>query len=37
MPEMMFLDEETMQKNLKDTETLDMALAKIPTKALYKL
>jgi hypothetical protein len=36
-PEMLFLDEETMQKPLKDIETLDLALPKIPTKALYKL
>jgi ElaB/YqjD/DUF883 family membrane-anchored ribosome-binding protein len=36
-PEMMFIDKETMQKPLKDIETLDVALAKIPTKALYKL
>jgi hypothetical protein len=34
---MMFIDEETMKKPLKDIETLDVALAKIPTKALYKL
>jgi hypothetical protein len=37
MPAMMFLDEETTQKPLKDIEALDVALAKIPTKALYKL
>lgn len=36
-PEMMFMDEETTQKPLKDIETLDVALAKIPRKALYKL
>jgi hypothetical protein len=33
----MFIDEETMHKPLKDIETLDVALANIPTKALYKL
>jgi len=37
MPAMMFLDEETSQKTLKDIETLDVVLVKIPTKALYKL
>jgi hypothetical protein len=37
MLEMMFLDEETTHKPLKDIKTLDVALAKIPTKALYKL
>ena len=37
MPEMMFLDEETTHKPLKDIKTLDVALAKIPTKALYQL
>jgi hypothetical protein len=36
-PEMMFIDEEAMQKPLKDIETLNVGLAKIPTKALYKL
>jgi hypothetical protein len=35
--EMMFIDEETTQKPLKDIEMLDVALAKIPTKAMYKL
>jgi hypothetical protein len=37
MPEMLFIDEETTQKPLKDIEMLDVALAKIPTKLLYKL
>jgi hypothetical protein len=36
-PEMLFIDEEATQKPLKEIETLDLALAKIPTKALYKL
>jgi hypothetical protein len=36
-PEMTFLDEETLHKPLKDIETLDLALPKIPTKELYKL
>jgi response regulator RpfG family c-di-GMP phosphodiesterase len=36
-PKMMFLDEETTQKPLKDIETLDVTLAKIPTKVFYKL
>jgi hypothetical protein len=34
---MLFLDEETTQKPLKDIDTLDLDLAKIPIKALYKL
>jgi hypothetical protein len=34
---MMFIDEETTQKTLKDIEALDVELAKIPTKELYKL
>jgi hypothetical protein len=34
---MMFLDEETTQKPLKDIEALDMELANITTKAPYKL
>jgi hypothetical protein len=36
-PEMMFIDDKTSQNPLKDIETLDLALPKIPTKALYKL
>jgi hypothetical protein len=36
-PEMLFVDEETTQNPLKYIETLDLALPKIPTKALYKL
>jgi len=36
IPVMMFLDEETTHKPLKDIEALDVELAKIPTKALYK-
>jgi hypothetical protein len=36
-PKMLFLDEETMQNPLKDIETLDLSLLKIPTKELYKL
>jgi hypothetical protein len=34
---MLFIDEETTQKPMKDIKTLDLALPKIPTKALYKL
>jgi hypothetical protein len=34
---MMFLDEETTQKPLKDIEVLDVALVEIPTKEVYKL
>jgi hypothetical protein len=34
---MLLVDEETMQKPVKDIETLDLAMPKIPTKALYKL
>jgi hypothetical protein len=34
---MIFLDEETTQKPLKDINTLDLALSNILTKALYKL
>jgi hypothetical protein len=34
---MLQVDEDTMQKPLKDVEQLDLALSKIPTKALYKL
>jgi hypothetical protein len=37
IPAMMFLDEETTHKPLKDIEALDVTLAKIPKKALYKL
>jgi hypothetical protein len=36
-PEMLFIDEEATQNPLKEIETLDLALAKIPMKALYKL
>jgi hypothetical protein len=36
-PEILFLDEETMQNTLKYIDTLDLTLPKIPTKALYKL
>jgi hypothetical protein len=35
--EMMFIDEETTHKPLKDIETLEMALPKIATKVMYKL
>jgi hypothetical protein len=31
------MDEETMQRPLREIEMLDLALPKIPTKALYKL
>jgi hypothetical protein len=34
---MMFLDEETTNKPLKDIEALDVELSKIPPKELYKL
>jgi hypothetical protein len=36
-PNMLYIDEEVAQKPLKEIETLDLALPKIPTKALYKL
>jgi hypothetical protein len=36
-PEMLFMDEETTQRPLKDIEMLDLVLPKIPTKVLYKL
>jgi hypothetical protein len=36
-PEMLFMDEETTQRPLKYIEMLDLAVSKIPTKALYKL
>jgi hypothetical protein len=35
-PKMFFIDEEETQRPLKDIDTLDLALAKIPTKVLYK-
>jgi hypothetical protein len=34
---MLQVDEEIVQKKLKDIDHLDMALAKVPMKALYKL
>jgi hypothetical protein len=34
---MLQVDEDTMQKPLKDIDHLDLALPKVPTKALYKL
>jgi hypothetical protein len=34
---MLCIDEEMVQKPMKDIETLDLVLPKIPTKALYKL
>jgi hypothetical protein len=34
---MLHIDEETMQKQLKEIDHLDLALPKIPTKVLYKL
>jgi hypothetical protein len=36
-PDMLFIDEETTQKPMKDIEMLDLAMPKIPTKVLYKL
>jgi hypothetical protein len=36
-PDMLFIDEETTQNPMKDIETLDLAMPKIPTKVLYKL
>jgi hypothetical protein len=36
-PVMLFIDEETLQIPFKDIDTLNLALSKIPTKALYKL
>jgi hypothetical protein len=35
--DMLFIDEKTTQKPMKDIETLDLAMPKIPTKARYKL
>ena len=35
--EKIFLDEEIVHKTLKEIETLDVALAKIPKKELYKI
>jgi hypothetical protein len=35
--DMLQMDEETTQKNSKDIDQLDLALPKVPTKALYKL
>jgi hypothetical protein len=35
--DMLFMDEETTQRPLREIEMLDLALPKIPTKALYKL
>jgi hypothetical protein len=35
--DMLQMDEETTQKQLKDIDHLDLALPKVPTKALYKL
>jgi hypothetical protein len=35
--EMLQVDEETMQKKLKDIDHLDLALPKVPMKVLYKL
>ena len=34
---MLFIDKETTQKPVKDIETLDLVMPKIPTMALYKL
>jgi hypothetical protein len=36
-PDMLFMDEETTQRPLREIEMMDLALPKIPTKALYKL
>jgi hypothetical protein len=33
-PEMLFMDEETTQRPLKDIEMLDLVLPKIPTKVV---
>jgi hypothetical protein len=35
--DMFFIDEEMTHKPVKDIETLDLVMPKIPTKALYKL
>jgi hypothetical protein len=35
--DMLHIDEETMQKKLKDIDHLDLALPKVPMKVLYKL
>ena len=34
---MLFMDEETMQRPLREIEMLDLSFPKIPTKSLYKL
>ena len=34
---MLQVDEDTLQKHLKDVEQLDLVLSKIPIKELYKL
>ena len=36
-PDMLFINEETTQKLVKDIKMLDLMMPKIPTKALYKL
>ena len=36
-PEMLFIDKEETHNPLKEIETLDLALAKILTKVIYKL
>ena len=36
-PEMLFMDEKTTHRPLKDIDMLYLVLPKIPTKALYKL
>jgi hypothetical protein len=36
-PAMLFIEEEIVHNSLKDIETLDLGLLKIPTKVLYKL
>jgi hypothetical protein len=35
--DMLFMDEETMQRPLREIEMMDLTFPKIPTKALYKL
>jgi hypothetical protein len=35
--DMLFMDEETVQRPLREIEMLDLVLPKIPTKVLYKL
>jgi hypothetical protein len=37
IPDMLFMDEETRQRPLREVEMMELALPNNPTKALYKL